>query len=186
MDNPKVFSHTISQIRSQLVDIQKSANACSHEISHLKVTAEASKMDLLLKELGDKKESISLARGTQLVMKGNGRNTILFHGLSNILLGYLKSGSDSAYSALSGANGAVNGIKMVGNRDIDWIVIISGDTIRIVALERGQAIPLVNRMKWETFEMKASELKQRALSGEELGDLDAILKKICPVRLVNS
>ena len=165
--------HTITKMRQELTLIETWAKKVSLQLQNLAREMESSKVELLQKLLEEKMKSEARRRGAALVKKDTRRLGIgvLFGAGSFIIGGLLAQDKWAALnSGLSGLDGALQGFGRA-----KWVVLL-GKRIVVAASENNQ---LEGKwLAWDSLKLAMDELRNKALGGEALGNLDDVLYRL--------
>ncbi len=167
------YKETLAKMRQELTLIEAHAEWISRRFQCLQGEVEVSKVELLQRLLEQRIESEARQRGVVSVMKDRKRlrNSVLVAASGFILGGLLTKDKWAALNAgLSGLDGTLQGFGYAR-----WIVLL-GERIIVTASESthldGKWFP------WENLKLAMGELREKALLGEALGNLDDVLYRL--------
>jgi hypothetical protein len=165
--------HTLAKMRQELTLIETRAKKVSLQFQNLTREMESSKVVLLQKLLEEKMKCEARRRGAASVIKDKRRlqSSILVTAGGFILGGLLtKDGWGALNSGLAGLDGALQGFGRA-----KWVVLL-GKRIVVAASENN---PLEGKwLAWDSLKLAMDELRNKALGGEALGNLDDVLSRL--------
>jgi hypothetical protein len=177
---------TLAKMRQELTLIETRAKKVSLQFQNLTRQMESSKLELLQKLIEDRIKSEARRRGAASVIQDKRRlqSSILVTAGGFILGGLLtKDGWGALNSGLAGLDGALQGFGHA-----KWVVLL-GKRMVVEASENNQ---LEGKwLAWDSLKLAMDKLRNKALGGEALGNLDDVLyrlehkseRRFIPVRL---
>jgi len=163
----------LANMRQELSLIETWARKVSLQLQNLAREMESSKVELLQKLLEEKIKSEARRRGVASVIRDRKRlkSGALFTAGSFIIGGLLTQDKWAALnSGLAGLEGALQGFGHA-----KWVVLL-GKRIVVAASEstslEGEWIA------WDSLKLAMNELRNKALGGEALGNLDDVLYRL--------
>ncbi len=168
--------NSIESYRELLSTIDIQANDCETKMAMNIAEMEALKVDFFLQFLSKQKKLTSIGRGCLSVVDGENRLKILGGTLLSTAIGGLLLPGKHDF-LISGAHGMIDSLESVGKGRIQWVVEF-GERIRVIPLDKKYSLRSGKWMSWEILERRLQALRQRALEGEKLGDIDILISKL--------
>ncbi len=163
----------VNSLRQELAAIKSRAHTDSTRFQELGKQAECCKVYFVVFQLEARRKSLALGRGAASVTK-NKKGLPVALGIAagaSFLAGIItKDGSAAASAAISGFNGALQGLG-----ETDWAVRL-GNEIAVVPQEN--ITPGEAWVTWDSLKTAFCDLEEQAKSGACLGNLDEIISEL--------
>lgn len=167
------WNQTLANLKRDIALIESSAKETTTQLEALRREVESFKLDFLMHRLEAKRKAAARSRGaTALIRNQRMRRGGLLAAASGFILGGLMTGDPSAAlgAGMSGFDGVLQGLG-----ETRWAVSLGK---RIVVTPQGSVPPSGTWVTYESLQVALAELREKALTGQELGDLDSLIAKL--------
>ena len=167
------YQQAVAEFKEELASMETIAKGVSTRLEVLVREAESSKIAFLQHLLEVKIRSETRRRGMVWLIKDKKRlsNSVLISVSDFVLQGFITQDKFAAlHTGLSSFNSELQGLGHA-----NWAVSL-GKRISIAPIE--EVTSEGQWLTWESLKTAMGELRNRALSGETLGDLDSVISKL--------
>lgn len=167
------WDRALADLRQETVLIECKAKETTAQLQALCREVESYKVDFLLHCLETQRKTVARRRGATALI---GDQSMRQGGLLAVVCGFVVEGliTKDPRAALGAGMSSFNSL-LEGLGQSRWVVSLGK---RIVVAPQGGVPPSGMWVTWESLQVALVELWQKALAGQQLGDLDSLIARL--------